>query len=63
MATHIDPDKLELYALGRLTETEVGAIEEHLLVCHQCQDELEQIDSDIAHLKDVLKRQKSQNGS
>ena len=57
MATHVDPEKLELYALGRLPDIEVAAIEEHLLVCHRCQDELERVDSDIAHLKDALKRQ------
>ena len=62
MATHIDPDKLELYALGRLVETEVAAIEEHLLVCPQCQDELEQVYRDFAHLKDALKQQKPDGG-
>jgi anti-sigma factor RsiW len=57
MPTHVNPDKLELYALGRLSDTEVAAIEEHLLVCHRCQDELERTDRDIAHLKDVLRQQ------
>jgi hypothetical protein len=34
---HIDDSTLELYALGRLSEFEVIAIQEHLLICTACQ--------------------------
>lgn len=39
---HIAEDALELYVMGRLSEPETETVEEHLLVCHQCQDLLEE---------------------
>lgn len=41
---HIAEDALELYVMGRLSEPETEAVEEHLLICHQCQDLLEETD-------------------
>ena len=40
---HIDDSTLELYALGRLSEFEVIAIQEHLLICTACQTHYEEI--------------------
>jgi hypothetical protein len=37
---HIEDDELELYALGRLCESRVEAVEEHVLICENCQDRL-----------------------
>ncbi|HXG32704.1 MAG TPA: hypothetical protein VNJ11_05020 [Bryobacteraceae bacterium] len=37
---HIEDDELELYALGRLCESRVVAVEEHVLICESCQDRL-----------------------
>lgn len=54
---HIEPEKFELYALGRLPEAEAAPLEEHLLVCHQCQDELVRLDGELARLKAALERQ------
>lgn len=42
ISRHFDDDTLELYAMGRLPETEVPELEEHLLVCSGCQFRLEQ---------------------
>jgi anti-sigma factor RsiW len=44
---HIDEETLELYALGRLAEEEAAPVEEHLLVCHSCQDRLASTDEFI----------------
>jgi hypothetical protein len=44
LTTHIDEDVLELYSLGRLSETQSSGLEEHLLTCHACQQRLEQTD-------------------
>jgi hypothetical protein len=41
---HIDDEQLELYALGRTPEEPLPAIEEHLLVCEDCQNRLAQAD-------------------
>ena len=40
---HIDDSTLELYVLGRLSEFEVIAIQEHLLICSACQTHYEEI--------------------
>jgi len=39
---HPDDEALELYALGRLDEPELGELEEHILICAGCQDRLDQ---------------------
>ncbi len=44
---HIDEETLECYALGRLCEDEAAPVEEHLLVCHSCQDGLAAADEYI----------------
>ena len=44
---HIDEETLECYALGRLNEEEAAPVEEHVLVCHICQDELAAADEYI----------------
>jgi len=36
----IDPDALERYALGHTSASETAALEEHLLVCPDCQNRL-----------------------
>ena len=38
---HATEDDLDLYAQGRLLNGETGALEEHLLACQQCRDELD----------------------
>ena len=38
--SHITAEALELYALGRLSEPEGAAVEEHLLICEHCQEAL-----------------------
>lgn len=41
---HLTEDTVELYAMGRLSEAEIEPVEEHLLVCVQCQDLLTETD-------------------
>jgi hypothetical protein len=41
---HINEELLELYSMGRLGEPKLGEVEEHLLLCDQCQDRLEEVD-------------------
>jgi len=40
---HIDDNSLELYALGRLSDFEVFAIQEHLLICTACRTHYDEI--------------------
>ena len=44
MTSHIDDELLERYSLGRLAEAESAVVEEHLLVCTECQDRLAEAD-------------------
>src|SRR5690348_12429883 len=51
---HPTPDNLEGYATGRLTEPESVRVEEHLLICEQCQNELALTDRYVQAVKNVL---------
>lgn len=42
---HPSEESLESYALGSLEEPVLGELEEHLLLCSQCQDQLKEIDT------------------
>jgi anti-sigma factor RsiW len=54
---HVEENVLELYALGRLAEPQLGEVEEHLLVCHACQERLEAEDQFIAAARGALVQQ------
>jgi hypothetical protein len=47
---HPDDDTLEQYALGRLRAPKLRPVEEHLLVCHSCQDRLMEVDDFVQSL-------------
>ncbi len=51
---HPSDDDFELYSLRRTSETDVAGIEEHLLVCEQCRNRLEEIDAYVAAMKQAL---------
>lgn len=51
--SHIDDSSLELYALGRVSQFEVVAIEEHLLVCPYCNERLRSIEEFALTLRDA----------
>jgi hypothetical protein len=56
---HESEDRLELYALGRLRDTESAAIEEHLLVCEACRETLDGVGDCAITLRGELKRRSS----
>ncbi|SRR5260370_24078191 len=43
--THILELQLELYALNRLSDDEMEIVEEHLLVCSQCREQVSNLDT------------------
>jgi len=53
---HPSEEVLEEYALGRLTGPELEQLEEHLLVCAQCQDRLAETDEFIVIMKQAAGR-------
>jgi hypothetical protein len=52
---HQSDDRLELYALGRLSGPEVEQIEEHLLLCHSCVDRLDEVGAFALAVREDLK--------
>jgi len=53
---HASEEVLEQYALGSLEEPLLGEIEEHLLLCSQCQEQLKEIDAYHAAMRGAAVR-------
>lgn len=53
---HPSEDALEEYALGLLPEEQVAEIEEHLLICPDCQQRLQETDEFIAVMREATRR-------
>ncbi len=53
---HIDEKRLEAYAMNSLDGDEAASVEEHLLFCETCQDQLETIDRYSAAMRTAAKR-------
>ena len=60
---HASEESLESYALGSLEEPVLGELEEHLLICSQCQDHLKEIDVYHAAMRDAAARLENQDES
>jgi hypothetical protein len=53
---HPSDEALEQYATHSLPEPALAEIEEHLLVCSQCQERLEEIDAYVSAMRSAAKR-------
>jgi anti-sigma factor RsiW len=54
---HISEELLEQYAVsGSLPEAELAPLEEHLLICPDCQDPLKELDEFIATMRLALQK-------
>jgi hypothetical protein len=51
---HATEELLEEYSFGRIHEPQLGWLEEHLLICPQCQSALDDVDEDKAFMKAIL---------
>jgi hypothetical protein len=60
MACHFDKhpteEQWEEYALGLLSEEQIAGMEEHLLVCPECQDRLSQVDEYIHVMREAARK-------
>jgi anti-sigma factor RsiW len=54
--SHITAEDLELYALGRLSESEAADVEEHFLICEYCQRALALEDATIVSIREALRK-------
>jgi hypothetical protein len=57
---HADGEHLERYSMGTLVGPEAEALEEHLLVCPTCQDELAEIDAYVRTVQAAASRLRSE---
>jgi hypothetical protein len=60
---HASDEALELYATHSLPEPALAEIEEHLLVCSQCQQQLEEIDAYVSAMRSAAKRLEQEDES
>ncbi|MDQ6704958.1 MAG: zf-HC2 domain-containing protein, partial [Acidobacteriota bacterium] len=51
---HVSEDRLELYAMNRLTGVELESLEEHLLICEPCQVRLDQTETYVHAMRSSL---------
>jgi hypothetical protein len=51
---HRTEDQLEQYALGRLADTEVNELEDHLMVCEACRERLDAIEHFSRAMREAL---------
>jgi hypothetical protein len=54
-STHLAEDTLEMYSMGRLSETETEHVEEHLLICPVCQDRLSETDQFVQAIRSAAR--------
>ena len=59
-ARHPKTATLELYVVNRLTEPRLGRLEEHLLLCAECQGRVNSLDAYHAVLKEALRDVKAE---
>ncbi|MGJ5813669.1 hypothetical protein [Paludibaculum fermentans] len=52
--SHIAEDSFEQYSMGTLEDSQLAPLEEHLLVCHECQDRLKTTDEFVATMRAAL---------
>jgi anti-sigma factor ChrR (cupin superfamily) len=53
---HPDEGLFERYALGDLLESEVPAFEQHLLICHECQDRMAETDAYVLGMQAAARK-------
>jgi hypothetical protein len=51
---HGTADELERYALDRLSDPDVGRVEEHLIVCAECRQRFDEIEAYVDGMRDAL---------
>jgi hypothetical protein len=60
---HLSQDVLELYALGMVSVHACCDVEEHLLLCRQCQAQLEAVDAYISVVRSAYDLMSSRSNS
>lgn len=56
-----EEEAIEEYALGKMSASRLAAFEEHLLICHRCQDRLAEVDAFVGALRAVGPRLRAED--
>jgi anti-sigma factor RsiW len=59
---HMNPDEIEKYSMGTLSEAEAAPFDEHLLVCEKCRTLVEASDAYVAAMRAAAKRTRQRAG-
>jgi hypothetical protein len=51
----LSEEKVESYSMGKLAEPELAHVEEHLLTCDQCQEQVEKMDAFLRAARDAAR--------
>ena len=54
-SSHLTEEKIESYSMGKLAESEVALVEEHLLLCGICQEQVEEMDEFVHAVREGTK--------
>jgi len=55
-ARHPGEEEMEEYALGMLPQRAIPGFEQHLLICHRCQDRMVSINADVQAMQAEARR-------
>ncbi|MBZ5725105.1 MAG: hypothetical protein LAP87_08925 [Acidobacteriia bacterium] len=53
---HLDEEEIEKYSLNSISEAETGHIEEHLLICEACRQQVAQSDLYVSSMRRAATR-------
>jgi hypothetical protein len=56
--SHIDEEELEQYSAGCVTGGQTAALEEHLLICEECRNNLEHTDEYVAAMRSAANHER-----
>lgn len=59
---HLDEDKLEAYVMGRLPDTDIDSLEDHLLLCEQCQRRTKELELEWKAKRLAMSRIREEEG-
>jgi anti-sigma factor RsiW len=57
---HPDDGQIEKYALGILSAEETRGFEQHLLICHDCQDRVAEMDAELQGMQAAARELRAQ---
>lgn len=54
-SSHLTEERIESYSMGKLAESELSLVEDHLLLCGMCQEQVEKMDEYVLAIREAAK--------